>query len=392
MIDFSTLTYVPNLVIRTSERAAIMNIPNTTASLMLPIFTMVPVGKRGGAVLKRIQDMQGDLWARVVVEVGEDIDPNPGESPTNGHLFLRSLREENEDFRNWQDFIKANTNFIPTLLIPGNSTDSDRIQSQINRFEELQRGMVLKVRKHHTERNPNIIYVYRDIVTEIARRELQDQFLIVFDYGKIDNSELTQNWCSTTFDKVFAGTRPDRFQVSLCGTNFPNAFDGLKTQIVRVEIQERTLFQNFIDQKQKSGATFYYGDYASTRGEFRQRGGAAPPRVDFATQTHWVYNRRKPEASFDEDDGTESERSEDRDEGFHHAAQALLSDEEVRSETERLQGLYGANMIQQAANDLDSVKASPVVWTGVRINLHLYQQSHRSGETPPSDLEEDFED
>ena len=248
MLDLTNTNYVPNMVIRTSERAAIMNIPHATASQILPVLTIVPVGKSGDAVLKRIKDMQGEMWPTIPVEIGEAIEPKPGESPNNVHIFLRSLRDRSSGFQNWQDFIEANSNLIPTLLIPKDTHESSEIIPQIDRFSGLGRGIVFKVKRRHVEANPAILDVYHSIIREIIRRGIQSEVLVVLDYGKIGNSETTQNWCTTTFEHIFHDNDPRNFRVSLAGTNFPDGFNGLYDEIRRVEIYERTLFENFLTQ------------------------------------------------------------------------------------------------------------------------------------------------
>jgi hypothetical protein len=139
---------------------------------------------------------------------------------------------------------------------------------------------------------------------------------------------------------------------TLNGSGFPVDFAGIDRERAEIEIKERQVF-SVLSQSLNGSARLIYGDGASVFAGERGIARAGPPRIDLPKSGKWVYHRKQ--------NGT-----------YKDAALAVVGDQEWDD------GLiiWGADRIRDASNGILDKFSSPQAWTGVRIHLHLHQQSN----------------
>lgn len=270
------------------------------------------------------------------------------------HDALDELRDPEEGYRNFCEFIEEHENFVPTLQL-GTRRE---LRAQIRKFIALGRGIVVRL----TEQGFGASLEIAEQLTEAD----DETVYFILDYQRQTRELLARAAGAVGLIEGIRKVLPD-CTISVSASTFPSSFVGIDHQA----IFERQFYDEVV--RQIGTERNIYSDRASVRVE-RQAGGSGPPapRIDNAMPREWKF--------FREDDNTI-----DRDVAYQRAAARA-----VRSPDWVDLGIWGTSQIVNTANGGAAI-VSPQRSTAARVNIHLHQQAN-FGTLPPPDVESDWTD
>lgn len=353
--EFATVDYLPILSIRPAEMDALQELPERDKDLLLPHILIRPwLGSHElRSSMARLQKAYGNrpVVAEVCAAENELI---TSRRPVHDELDV--LRQPQEGYAHWFDFVAARDNLIPCIQIG----DLDQAELQIQRFAELGRGLVIRVPEQALGQATNLAY--------LAAQHVDPSLICVtFDYERENRHFHTkQIACIAAINRVKEIS--EYINISVSASSFPESFVGISSQ----EIYERIFFNGVQDHVGKS--RLIYSDRGSARAERQSGGSGAPaPRVDLALDRSWTFFREDGEG------GDLYERA---------ATRAMSSDG-----WDPALRLWGTQMIEQTSLGIPGGIATPLKSTSVRINLHLHRQLfYNAGPDELHDTDEDWSD
>lgn len=352
-IDFEKIKYYPSLRSRKAEVVGYENLAEDVKSNILPMFTL-GVWQKGQPVSLSVEKIQGALGSRpCIVDVAR-------EQYANEETF--NLTSSAEKFQNWRRFIRRNENFIPVVQMDRDTRVSEVVR-QARYFEDNVGKLVFKVSD-----DSDVV----KIIPALASLDSAENALIVIDAGLIRKNLMSMKLvlCINAINDI--RSEVGDAIISIQSTSFPQ-FITSEAEAVgdvgcdrrgRIPILERELFEAI------GRDVCLYGDYGSIS-RIISTGGRYTPRIDYARERDWVYERRPDTDSA----------------GYVEAARALLRmyPEIKDSDT------WGASCIMRVAGgDSDGMRIASN-WISVRVNVHITTQSYISYSDDEYD-EEDYED
>ncbi|WP_312487354.1 beta family protein [Sphingomonas sp.] len=350
---WDSVSYLPLLALKPAEMRALEELPDQTKDRLLPLVPLRPwVGShRLESSIDRIAVSYGDR--PVLVEVGEREVPKA--RPVFGEL--EALRNPDDGFDNWCEFIEQNENYIPVAQV---GSDPIAERQQIVRLHALGRGLAVRVAR-------DAFGGLGRLAAEIGRLTgggLDVCFIV--DYGAVRNDHLliaaqTVGLIRTIWEAAPLAT------VSVSASSFPASFANLPRQL----IFERRLFDEVVGQLGRD--RLIYSDRGSARADQLGGGsGVIPARIDYPDFEQWTFFR-SDEAGFD---------------GYIEQAQALMESALWNGDLR----VWGTQMIERTARGDTSAIDTPGKSTAARINLHLQLQTFYDDPGSVADTEDDWED
>ena len=341
MTDFGNFNYVPILRVSPAEMQALEEMQPPDQDAMLPYIVMRPwvSARQLDSALARVAAARGGLRPLIL-----DITSEPFEEPRRPvHDAIDRLRNSDNGYRNYCDFIAENENFIPSLQLatPG------QIREQAARLVALDRGCVIRLTEPTFRFSRQIAELFMDV-------EDPSQIHFILDYARQSRDLLTRAAGAIGILQDIRRVLPDCF-MSVSASTFPDSFVG----ITRQEIFERQFHDEVF--RQIRNANIIYSDRASVRAESQIGGGNPAPRVDNALRTNWQFFRVAD--------------NNDRDAAFQEAAENAMESNDWTD-----LGIWGTDEIIRTADGQRSI-ASPTRSTAVRINIHMHCQTNFDG--PP---------
>lgn len=365
--------YAPILSLSLSEMEALENLPEKDKDLILPIFPLK--GWMSSQLLenslKKIKKTISDR--RWIASFDKDyLSDNKdfllkGTYPREVFYQLVELKNPNDGYNNWYNFLREIPEAIPTVFLD----ELSQLENQINKLVSLNRGLVFifDVKKI-------TLTTYNEIINVVSNLRINDLFF-VYDVGTIgsnfnDYFQPLLNLINKTKD-VIPFTR-----ITISGTSFPFNFAGYHKGVH--SIYERRLFN-----KLNNVINFYpmiYSDRGSARIDKQSGGGSVPPpRIDFALKEEWPFIRHEFK------DPKYPEKGE-KESLYYLCAQETMKEDYW---PENLH-LWGTQMIELTAKKEKFGINTPQKATAVRINLHLYTQLHYHSVLEDIDTDEDWVD
>lgn len=338
MTEF-TKRYYPTICIRRAEMKAMEKLPESEKTKMLPIVLLAPW-------LNSIEFENTHLILEksigngpIIVDIDRYFTSN---SALPSRQFFRSLVDPNAGPSLWMELIEIHQNYIPCIQILGVSRES--IDRQVEIAKSLNRGFVFRL---ELEREYDL-----EIVQKIVSENVNQDCLIVLDYGYGDRSEAIEMNISNLMDRFLQISTDLRFVVS--GASFPNAFSDFDDFAESKLIDERLIYNNLF--RRFGNYNFFYGDWASTKPRRYDGGGSKPlPRIDFPTPNSWIIARSK-ENEWD----------------FQQAAEMVTR----LPEWQNRPMVWGTGMIEKAAKGLPGGVSTGPQAIASRVNIHLYLQNN----------------
>lgn len=352
--SFDAIDYLPILSVRPAEMNALEELPERDKDQLLPI---IPIGSWMAAhhlrsTLSRVEAAYGTR--PIIADLSPD-QPQTIRRPVHNELDL--LRDPNDGYSNWCDFIEGHENFIPTIQF----SDISNVRSQVRRFSNLGREIVLRVPEVILGTAPNLI--------RIACEEIQaSKICVVLDFEKQNRSILTRQAFATGIISSLRDLTKE-CHIAVSASSFPDTFVGLTGQ----DIFERQFFDGILDVT--SDSRLIYSDRGSARAERQGGGGGAPaPRIDYANSVNWAFFREEIEPEAD-----------------RLAAYQRVAARTMTSDTwDDGLNLWGTQLIVRTAQGEPTAINSAQVATAARINIHLHQQLLYGA--PPSEVHDTDDD
>lgn len=338
--------YIPVIAIRQSETKALLELPESDKVKFTPILVLRKWANSHSfeRTLDRIDKVYPER--HFICDLADEI----GEQDLPVNDTIRELLDSEGRYRNWRNFIMDNERMIPVVRSPMNVT-ARAIRAQVDHFCELGRGMMVRL---GLDRHDAL-----NIYSAISESNVDsDEIIIALDAGilGVDLNFVALgfiNACILAYDTIGL----EKLKVLVLSTSFPNNFTDLGQRSARINIRERMLYDSLCSSDEIRGRNIelIYGDYASVNPTKLPPGPKnIPARIDWASKTYWVYQRR----------------TGDKESGYIEAADALKSEPEWDEELD----LWSTKTISRAASGDTEKLLYPGVWTAVRINLHLHQQ------------------
>lgn len=334
LVDFSNYSYSPILTVRPAEMQALEELPTIDKDNIIPSVVLRPWGVSHyleNSITKL--DSAFGSRPRIVSITDEDMD---GGRPV--FTEIENLRDPEDGYRQWCEFIAEHETYIPTLQIEVPS----EISRQAQVLSALGRGVVIHL-------NEYTIPSAAGILAASAEWFEDSEILVMFDYQQAKKDLLTKAAATISHINSLKTIAPGAF-FSPSATSFPNNFVGVERQ----DIYERQFFEIIVGS---IGADrMIYSDHASSRFEKQTGGSGGPaPRIDNACHHHWDFFRIGDE--------------DDRQVAYEAAAKKACASEHWAD-----LGIWGTNKILATANGVPEI-SSPKMCTGVRINIHMHVQS-----------------
>lgn len=355
MHKFLTVGYLPLLSVRPAELRALKELPEKSKDRLLPFCTLRPwtTAHHLDSVLVKIEESFGNR--PIIIDAGVSDPFETGSRPV--HIALNALRNPANGYRNWYEFLKSRSNYIPSLQI----SDPNEIIKEIGLLASLERGLVVRVPDQAFGSASDIASAVQNYIDPI-------DVCIILDYEQASKHILTRIATCVGIAKGIFSIAPN-FSVAVSASSFPMDF----TSCTEQEIYERQFFNGVRESLPNN--KLIYSDRGSARAERQNGGGGAPaPRIDLAGTSKWGFFR-------EEDDG-------DRDQAYFDAAvkaiKSPLWDKDLH--------VWGTQMIERTAAGDDSAIVSPARSTAARINIHLQQQLYYDKPDDKYDTDEDWED
>lgn len=335
-MDFGAFSYVPIIGVRPSEMQAIEELSPQVKAGILPFVILQPwtTAKEFPSTLAKVS--ASTSGKPIVVDITDEVFDGP-RRPV--HDFFDSLRDSENGYEAWRNFIDSNPMFTPTIQL----NDPIGLVPQIQTFKALGRGIVVRLHEQ-------IFPVAADIAKLFKGYHNNSDVYFILDFQRQDKGLLTKALIATNIGKAIRAELGDCF-ISVSASTFPTSFTG----IVEQEIYERRFHKLVADQL--GNYRHIYCDRASVRAEKQTGGGGSPaPRIDNAFSTRWKFFREADE--------------EDRDEAYQIAATRAIDCPDWID-----LGIWGTEMIKRTAAGEDNAIYSPKMSTSARINIHMHVQA-----------------
>ncbi|MEG3163778.1 beta family protein [Sphingomonas sp. PB2P19] len=350
---WDSVSYLPFLALKPAEMRALEELPDQTKDRLLPLVSLRPwVGShRLDSSIDRIAVSYGDR--PILVEVGEREVPKP--RPVFGEL--EALRDPDDGFDNWCEFIERNETYIPVAQV---GTDPAAERNQIARLHALDRGLAVRVER-------NAFGGLGRLAVQISQLTGGGRDVcFVIDYGAVRADHLLVAAQTVGLIRTIWASAP-LATVSVSASSFPASFTNLPRQL----IFERRLFDEVAGQLGRD--RLIYGDRGSARADPLGGGsGVIPARIDYPDFEQWTFFRSE-ETGLD---------------GYIEQAQILMAHALWNGDLR----VWGTQMIERTARGDASAIDTQSKATAARINLHLQLQTFHDNPGAVEDTEDDWED
>lgn len=345
------VAYLPILGMRPAEMRALEELPGQTKDALLPMIPLRPwVGSHHlKGTLDRIEKSYGQR--PIIVSVSER------ETAKDRPVFaeLDRLREPDDGFANWCEFIESHPNYIPVAQLGINPAQEP---AQISQLYGLQRGLVL----HLARQTFGALGAISAIVGRLTGGGQGVCFIV--DFGAASEDHLQVAAQAFGYIQTLRAQSPLAY-VSISASSFPNGFANLSAQ----PIYERRLFNEVAGSPGLD--RLIYSDRGSARAEQLSGGsGVIPSRIDYPRFDDWKFYRS---------DNTGFS-------GYVEQAKALIGANDWNSNLR----VWGTQMIERTARGDHSAIDTPAKSTAARINLHLQLQTFYGQAGAAEDTEEDW--
>jgi hypothetical protein len=333
--SLANVPYIPILNLRPAEMQALEELPENDKNLMLPFIHLGPwtTAHHLASSLDRVELAYDDKPIYITL-----YEPESGEGDRPVHHQLANLRNPENGYKAWCQFVESKDNFIPAIQLKVLS----EIKQQVEFLYSLGRGIMVSIEK---PRFPGIEAIARIIADGT---DGGNDVCFLLDFGKINDAILLEDQAGVYATNIL--TAAPNCHVAISASSFPSSFGSMSEQ----EIFERIGFNNL--RKKPFGSRLIYSDRGSARAE-RQNGGGVPlPRIDYPIKSQWEFFRS---------DGTLEKSTA----YFEQAKRAMTStnwDSKLR--------VWGTQMIERTALGDQSAIVSPARSTAARINIHLHRQ------------------
>tara|TARA_R110000787_G_scaffold208792_3_gene318805 strand:+ start:840 stop:1844 length:1005 start_codon:yes stop_codon:yes gene_type:complete len=287
-----------------------------------------------------------DQSERVLTAVSERVGPcfldlNTSAYQTCGDWEV--LCDPADDYGAWRTFVRGSAGITPVALLRNGTNDRPFIR-QVLKIEEEWGVVVIRSRRPSTD--------LPALQGALAAVNDVNNVLIVLDFGYVRQALEPKEADARRVISALRMTDPSA-RVVVMGSSFPKSVAAYGENSGTLEILERDLHAQIGGDE-----VAIYGDHSSIYPEpFEPSISRYVPRVDYCTDTTWLYRRRR------EDDG-----------GYVDAATRVIQSEDW--DPDFAARSWGANIIRLTAeNGAQPGFGSPANWIAARVNMHIERQT-----------------
>lgn len=333
-IDFEKFAYYPALRTRRAELLGLDMLEENIKGKVIPLITLGkwPRSDDIGDSAKKIGEIMG----------GRPFFIDMTDNDTHHADNSKTLLKPDSAFKNWRDFVHAQTNAIP--IVQFHDGNRREIVQQALKLESTFGRIGFRIRDF--QRDPQLT------IAALSALDRVENALVFIDAQYIRSAYPAYVAAVTTTINMLRSEVPETVIATL-STSFPSTrspFMDSKRECGSIDIQDRDL-NEMIGGK----AVAMYGDHGSIHSVVYD---AQPmrwsPTIDYATDRTWHFERRI---------------NSDSAAGYKSAAQELISKFPEISKS----SVWGDKMITEAASGSPHGK-SPQGWIAVRVNCHLTRQ------------------
>ena len=353
-INFETYRYYPALRTRPAEVKGYSELTSPEKQQIIPIFT--------AGIWPRQTSLETSIEKTIEAAAGNPIILDLTDDPNYSCEQIRELRNSDNNFQAWQDFIKKiSAEVIPVIQIT-KQTKMSQVIRQAREFENSSIKIAFKI-KNFGKDTP-------EIIAALSALDSTENALTIIDAGYTrETLSASLAGCITAINEIREEV-PESIITTL-STSFPSSVTQFLDPNSKGQRGLIPMFETKLHAAIGSDAAIY-GDHGSIHsGVYTARGGRYTPRIDYPLNDVWVFERRP----------------ENNSSGYIDAARVILEAYPEIQEDDS----WGALMIRRAASgEIDGMK-TPSSWIAARVNMHISKQILLTSDILLSD-EEDFDD
>lgn len=327
------IRYLPAIRSRQAELRGYFHLRPETKAALHPL---VSLGKLG-----RVVDS-----AKVMDAVAERVGPcflDLNTTTNQTCLDWDVLCNPDDAYGAWREFARRRPGVIPVAMIRDGGNDRPFIR-QVLRIEDEWGVVVIRSRRPSAD--------LPALQAALAAVDDVNNALIVLDYGYLRQALEPKEADARRVVSALRMTDPSA-RVVVMGSSFPKSVAAYGENGGSLEILERDLHAQIGGDE-----VAVYGDHASIYPEpVELVPSRFVPRVDYCTESSWLYRRRREDDGGYVDAATRVMQSEDWDPAFADRA-------------------WGANVIRLTAEQGPQPGfGSPANWIAARVNMHIERQT-----------------
>lgn len=279
-----------------------------------------------------------------------------------GNLEIAALHNSANGYAAWCSLFESHETLTPVIQWDADQTNQ---LFQIDRMMQLGRGLVFRLKRSQGWS--------LDRISALAGRNFENSnLLLIFDCEQIGPSEditavgtIAQNAILSVNGILNGGNRT----FVLSGSSFPSSFADINPSFADLPMRERQLFEllRYSPPLLQAGINLEYGDHAAVFAAERPPAFRGAPRVDYPTNSGWIYHRSQDD--------------------FSDAATRVRNDPQWDDDLL----CWGSQRIRTAAGGDMTGLNSQSPWVAIRINIHLHRQAH-AGANAVAPVEEEWTD
>lgn len=353
--------YLVTLGIRPAELSGLKELPGTSKDRLTPVVLIAPW--LATTPLSRALDKFEESYSARPYFVDVDTYYRINDKRNEAKELWEQLADKPADLNAWWDLLANYPNANPCLLMA--QQPIERAREQIAWARERNRTFCLRVNLAEGI-GSGIPQWMPALATELAEEGATD-YAVVFEFGWVQDPVLVAALASGYIQTFFLQI-PPTIPIAISCTSFPKGFtsyDGTK----ELAFTNRELIAQV--QRVTNRPRIVYGDWGSTRPRSYEHASQPKNRIDYPTDTSWVFAR-------DQEESVDFKTAALRITGSNYWSGGL--------------GIWGEQLIEgTAAGQAFAIDSMPKMYAA-RINIHLHRQAFYGHLPPPEALDEAWSD
>ncbi len=353
--------YLVTLCLRRAELSGLKELPGGAKDQLTPLVLLAPW--LATTPLSRAIEKFEEAYPARPYFIDVDTYYQPSDKWNDAKDEWTRLAQSPSDLELWHSLISSYPNACPCIQMAGSSLESALSQIEWarahNRSFCLRMNMVDGIGAGIPAWLPDLVAVLID--------EGSVDYAVVFDYGFVQNAiDIAPK--AIGYIKEYFNDVPPVIPVVVSCTSFPNDFTpfdgvdekGFTNRDLVAQIRQATNHPRVI-----------YGDWGSTRPRSNGFGSTPKNRIDYPTDTGWIFARNNDVSI-----------------SFQEAAQRIIDSDYWTGDL----GIWGEQLIAgAAAGQSFAIDTMPKMYSA-RINIHLHRQAFYGHLPPPDALDEAWSD
>ena len=352
--------YFVTLGVRPAELSGLKELPGSTKDRLTPLLLLAPW--LATTPLSRAMDKFQEAYPSRHYFIDVDTCYRANENLNDAKELWQRLAQSPADLDAWWELLESYPHANPCLLMAEQTIE--RARDQIEWARENNRMFCLRI--NLAESIGSGIPKWMETLVRELTTEGANDFVIVIEFGWVENPLVVAAAAIRIAEHLFAKV-PDEVPIAVSYTSFPKnfpKFDGT----VELPFTNRDLVA---EVQKRTNRRIVYGDWGTTRPRSYSHASKPKNRIDYPTDTSWVFAR----------DQNESIK-------FLEAADRIVKSEYWSGNL----GIWGEQCIKETAMGQAFAIDSMRKMYAVRINIHLHRQAFHDQLPPPEALDEPWHD